>query len=223
MSDRKTGVVIGLGEFGSHIATTLSSEGCEVIAIDISEKRINNIKDFVMQAVVADASQVKSIEQVIPTDIDFIVLAIGNIEKSMIATLYLKDYGFNKLYVKAVTDEHEKILKLLGVEHIIFPERDIAKRIATRLVSSNLLDYLPLSDDYSIAEVKPLDKMQGVNLKDLAFRRKYNLSIIAVKRLDARKLIFTPGPFYVIAKGDILTVLGKKQNIETYNDLIKEK
>ncbi|MCP4176622.1 MAG: TrkA family potassium uptake protein [bacterium] len=223
MSDRKTGVVIGLGEFGAHIATTLSSEGCEVIAIDISEKRINNIRDFVMQAVVADASQVKSIEQVIPTDIDFIVLAIGNIEKSMIATLYLKEYGFDKLYVKAVTDEHEKILKLLGVKHIIFPERDIAGRIATRLVSSNLLDYLPLSDDYSIAEVKPLSKMTGVNLKDLAFRRKYNLSIIAVKRVDARKLIFTPGPFYVIAEADILTVLGKKQNIEAYNDLIKGK
>jgi trk system potassium uptake protein len=223
MSDRKTGVVIGLGEFGAHIATTLSSDGCEVIAVDISEKRINNIKDFVMQAIVADASQLKSIEQVIPADVDFIVLAIGNIEKSMIATLYLKEYGFDKLYVKAVTDEHEKILKLLGVEHIIFPERDIAKRIATRLVSSNLLDYIPLSDEYSIAEVQPLVKMSEVSLKDLAFRRKYNLSIIAVKRVNVKKLIFTPGPFFIIAKSDILTVLGKKQDIEIYNDLIEEK
>ena len=220
MSNRKTGIIIGMGEFGVHIAKSLSKDGCEVIAVDISEKRVNVIKDFVMKAILADASQEQTLEQIISLDVDFVVVCIGNIEKSMIATLYLKDFGFEKVYVKAVTDEHERILRLLGVKNIIFPEKDMATRLATRLVCNNLLDYLPLSEEYSIAEVKPLTKIVGKTLIDSNFRRKYELSIIAVQRPDASKLIFTPGPHYTIGRQDILMVLGKKEDINKYNDLV---
>ena len=218
MATRKTGVVIGMGEFGIHLAKSLSNEGCEVIAIDIIEKRVNLIKDFVMKAIIADAAQKQTLEQIMSVGIDFIVVCIGNIEKSMMSTLYLKDFGFDKIYVKAVTDEHERILKLLGVKNIIFPEKNMAYKLATKLLHNNLLDYLPLSEEYSIAEVMPLSKLEGMTLKDSNFRHKYELSIIAVQRPDASKLIFTPGPHYTIGKQDTLMVLGKKEDIDKYNN-----
>jgi trk system potassium uptake protein len=218
MATRKTGVVIGMGEFGIHLAKSLSNEGCEVIAIDVIEKRINLIKNFVMKAIVADAAQKQTLEQVISADVNFIVVCIGNIEKSMMATLYLKDFGFNKVYVKAVTDEHERILKLLGVKNIIFPEKNMAFRVATKLLYNNLLDYLPLSEEYSIAEVVPLPNLEGMTLKDSNFRHKYELYIVAVQRPDASKLIFTPGPHYTIGTQDTLMVLGKKDDINKYNN-----
>ena len=219
MSTRKTGIIIGMGEFGIHVAKKLSSEGCDIIAIDITEKRINLIKDFVMKAIVADAANEQTLEQIISSDIDFVVVCIGNIEKSMIATLYLREFGYENVYIKAVTDEHERILKLLGVKNIIFPEKNIAETLASKLLYSNMLDYLPLSDEYSIAEVTPLAKHIGKTLKETNFRRIYDLSIIAVERPDADKLIFTPGPHYTIGKEDTLMVLGKKENVNKYNEL----
>jgi trk system potassium uptake protein len=221
MATNKTGIVIGLGEFGLHMAKALSENGCEVIAVDISEKRVNAAKNYVMQAMVADATQKDALSQIIIPDVDFIIVGIGNIEKSMITTLYLKEYGFEKLYVKAATDEHEKILKLLGVKNIIFPERDVTRKMASRLMFDNLLDYLPLSSDYSIAEVRPVNNIIGKTLKDINFRKKFDMSVIAVQRPDATKMIFTPGPNYTIGEDDRLMVLGKCDSIDSYNSLIK--
>ena len=219
MATKKTGIVIGLGEFGIHIAKSLSAEGAEVIAIDVNEKRVNLVRNFVMKAIVADAAQQQTLDELISSDIDFVVVGIGNIERSMMATLFLKDFGYDKVYIKAVTDEHERILRLLGVKNIVFPEKNMAQRLASRLVTSNLLDYLPLSDEYSIAEVKPLEKLKGVALKDSNFRRKYELSILAVQSPDSSKLNFTPGPHYTVGDRDILMVLGKKEDIDKYNNL----
>ena len=139
----------------------------------------------------------------------------------MIATLYLKEFDFRHVYVKAITDEHERILRLLGVGNVVFPEKDMAHRISKKLLCNNLLDYLPLSEEYSIAEVIPLPKIKGKTLKDSNFRHKYDLSVIAIKRPDATKLIFTPGAHYLVGEDDTLTVLGKKEDIDRYNDLIK--
>ena len=221
MSVNKTGVVIGLGEFGLHMAKALSESGCEVIAVDIAEDRVNTSKNFVMQALVADASQKEALLQIIPPDVDFIIVGIGNIEKSMITTLYLKEYGFDKLFVKAATDEHEKILKLIGVKNIIFPERDITQKMASRLMFNNLLDYLPLSSEYSIAEVKPVKSICGKTLQDINFRKKFDLSVIAVQNPNAVKMTFTPGPNYEIGNEDTLMVLGKCSSIDVYNNIIE--
>lgn len=220
MSNRKTGVIIGMGEFGFHLAKSLSEEGCEVIAVDINEKRINAIKDYVMNAIVADITQPQALEEIISSEVDFIVICVGNIEKSMIATLYLKEFDFRHVYVKAITDEHERILRLLGVENVVFPEKDMAGRISKKLICANLLDYLPLSEEYSIAEVTPLTKVVGKTLKDSNFRHKYGLSVIAIKKSEGEKLLFTPGAHYQVEEKDILTVLGKRENLDKYNDLI---
>jgi len=220
MSKRKTALIIGMGEFGFHTAKHLSVEVCEVIAIDIVEKRVNAIKNFVIKAIVADAAQERTLDQVISKDIDFVVLCIGNIEKSMITTLYLKEFGYENVFIKAVTDEHERILKMLGVQNIIFPEKDMAHRLSTRLVNKNMLDYIPLSDEYSISEVTPLEKLGGQTLNDSNFMHKYKLTIIAIQRPDKSKLIFTPEPSYTIGKQDTYMVLDKKKDIINFKNLL---
>jgi len=214
---KKTGVVIGLGEFGFHAAKALSKEGCSIVAVDINEKKVNQIKDYVLKAVVADSSQRRSLEQLIPKECDFIIVAIGNIEKSMITTLYLKEIGYSYLCVKAITDEHERILRLLGVENIIFPERDMALRVAAKVIYSNMLDYLPLSDNYSIAELKPKKECLGKTLMEIDFRKKYGLNIIAVQNKEERVSYFTPTSDYIICTSDILMVIGERIKIEKYS------
>lgn len=220
MASAKTGIVIGLGEFGLHMAKALSENGCEVIAVDVVEKRVEIAKRYVMQAIVADSSQKDSLNKIIGPNIDFIIIGIGNIEKSMITTLYLKEHGFEKLFVKAVTDEHEKILKLLGVKNIVFPERDVTRKLASRLMFDNLLDYLPLSPEYTFAEVRPIKKIIGKTLKEIDLRREFEMSVIAVQKPSTVKMIFMPRSTYKIDEEDRLMVLGKCRGINDYNKLI---
>ncbi len=215
---RRIGVVLGLGEFGFHLVKALSGDGCEVIAVDRNERRVDVVKEYIQKPITADITSREVLESVIPAEADFIVVSLGSIEASMISTLYLKEMGFQNIYVKAVTDEHERILRLLGVKNVIFPEKDQSSRLSARLMSNNMLDYLPLSDDFSIAEVAPRREMEGSSLKELRFRKRYNLSVIAIRELVPGRMVFTPDADFVIKMSDILWVIGKKENIDRYNE-----
>ncbi|MFH0925934.1 MAG: TrkA family potassium uptake protein [bacterium] len=215
----KTIVVIGLGEFGWHLALSLSEAGGAVIAIDEKQQRINAIKEQVSKAIAADAKQRQTLLVIVPKEADSVVVALGSIESSIIVTLFLKEMGIKNLYVKANSDEHERILKLLGIdsENIIFPEKNMATRVSERLLNKNLLDYLPFSEDYSIAEVAPLDEMLGKSLVELNFRRRYGLSIIAIRELIPPKMVMSPPLDFKIKTSDILIVLGLKEGIDKYH------
>lgn len=214
---RKTAVVIGLGEFGLHLALSLSKCDCDVVVADKDPKKIESIKNFVMKAVIADVSQKNSLFQIVPADADFVVIALGNVESSIMAALYLKDMKISPVYVKAISEEHERILKMMGELNIIFPEKDMGRRFATKLMSNNLLDFLPLSDEYSVAELIPLQSMEGHSLKEIDFRKIHNLSIIAVKETAPQGIIISPSAGFKIKLSDILIVLGRKEHIDNYN------
>ena len=219
MSLNKTFVVIGLGEFGWHLARSISEGGGAVIVVDENQQRINTIKEYVAKAIVADARQQHALLTAIPKIVDSVIVALGTIEPSIIATLFLKEMKIKELYVKAVSDEHERILKLTGIddEHIIFPEKNMGERMAERLLNTNLLDYLPFSDEYSIAEIAPLEEMIGKALVDLDFRKKYGLSIIAIRELVPPRMTISPPAKFKIKESDILIVLGLKEDIEKCN------
>ncbi|HNW82893.1 MAG TPA: TrkA family potassium uptake protein [bacterium] len=142
--EKKTAVVIGLGEFGLHLALSLAKNSCDVIVADRDPKKVESVKNFVMKAVIADVSQKNSLYSIVPADADFVVVALGNIESSIMAALYLKDLDIKSVYVKAISEEHERILKMMDIKNIIFPEKDMGQRFATKLMSNNLLDFLPL-------------------------------------------------------------------------------
>lgn len=219
--EKKTAVVIGLGEFGLHLALSLSKNGCDVIVADRDPKKVESVKNCVMKAVIADVSQKNAMYSIVPADADFVIVALGNIESSIMAALYLKDLDIKSIYVKAISEEHERILRMMDVKNIIFPEKDMGTRFATKLMSNNLLDFLPLSDEYSVAELTPLKSMEDHTLKDIDFRKVHNLSIIAVKEKNSQSLVISPSAGFKIRSTDILIVLGRKEHIDNYNSIKK--
>src|SRR5699024_1003130 len=151
--------VIGLGRFGGSVCRELSMEGMHVLAIDRDEEKINEYKNIATYAVIADATDEVTLKELGIRNIDHVIVAIGdNIQASILTTVILTELGIKKITVKAQNDYHEKILNKIGANQVVHPERDMGKRIAHSIISNNILDYLELSDDHSIVEVKASKK-----------------------------------------------------------------
>src|SRR5699024_10478729 len=159
--------VIGLGRFGGSICEELSIEGMDVLAIDINEQKINEFKNIASHAVIADSTDESVLKDLGINNIDHVIVAIGdNIQASILTTviltkIILTDLNVKKITVKAQNDYHEKILKRIGADHVVHPERDMGRRLAHSLISSNILDYLELSEDHSMVEVKAGKNLVG--------------------------------------------------------------
>lgn len=175
-------VVIGLGRFGSNLARSLYKMKNQVLAIDQDRHNIESIKDFVTEAIVADAKNMRVLDEFIDTAIDTVILATGSdIETSVLCTLYLRDMGVKNIIAKAKNDDHGKILTALGVTEVIYPERDIAQRLAERLSMNNLIAHLPLAAEYSILEINTPENFVGKSMMELDIRKKYGINIIGIK------------------------------------------
>src|SRR5690625_4518083 len=175
--------VIGLGRFGSSICKELTLEGMDVLAIDIDENKINEFKNIASHAVIADATDEQALIALGIKNIDHVIVAIGdNIQASILTTVILTELGIKRITVKAQNDYHEKILNKIGADVVVHPERDMGRRLAHSLISSNIIDYLELSEEHSIVEVKAGKKMIGKNLMDLNIRATYGCNVVAIKR-----------------------------------------
>src|SRR5690625_790588 len=154
-----------------------------VLAIDRSETKVNEFKNIATHAVIADATDERTLKDLGITNIDHVIVAIGeNIQASILTTVMLSDLGIKKITVKAQNDYHERILKKIGAHQVIHPERDMGRRIAHSIISNNILDYLELSDEHSIFEVKASRKMIGKTLEELAIRAKFGCNVVAIKQ-----------------------------------------
>ena len=175
-------VVIGLGRFGSNLAHSLYKMNNQVLAIDQNRHNVEAIKDFVTEAIVADAKNMRVLDEFIDTAIDTVIVATGSdIETSVLATLYLRDLGVKNIIAKAKNDDHGKILTALGVSEVIYPERDIAQRLAERLSMTNLIAHLPLAAEYSILEINTPKSFVGKSMMQLELRKKYGINVIGIK------------------------------------------
>ena len=202
-------VVIGLGMFGFYMAKNLYEMGHEVIAIDKNKDIVQKIKDFSTQAVVADATDKETLIALGVHDVDAAVIGLGtSLDASVLVTLYLKEMGVKEIVAKAITEDHGKILKTIGATEIIFPERDIATKVATGISSPNLLDYLPLSEGYSIMEIAPPSSFIGKSIRELQLRNRYGVQIIAVKEFIPERINFIPSPDFIIKDSDSLIIMG---------------
>ena len=218
---KKSVAVIGLGRFGASIATSLPRETCSVIAVDVKEERVRSVADHVAHAVVMDAMDEKALRDAGINSVDVAVVSIGeNIEASTLVVMLLKELGVKEIIAKAVTELHGKVLALLGVNRVVHPERDMAQRVAGSIMQPGLLESIELSRHFSIVELSAPDFIWGKELKETNLRALYGLNIIAIKRTHgtgahAREdLMINPEPTQRIEKGDLLTVLGKNDNIE---------
>ncbi len=207
--------VIGLGRFGGSICEELSVEGMKVLAIDCDETKVNEFKDIATHAVIADSTDEKVLKELGINNVDHVIVAIGDdIQASILTTVILADMNVEKITVKAQSDYHEKILNKIGADHVVHPERDMGKKIAHSLISSNILDYLDLSDDYSMVEVKSGKKMLGKSLIELDIRAKFGCNVVAIKH--DKEMNVSPRANYQLQAEDVLIVIGADDDISKF-------
>jgi trk system potassium uptake protein TrkA len=207
--------VIGLGRFGSSLSKELVKLGYEVLGIDKSEEIIDEMSDELTHAVVADSTDEEVLKSLGVRNFDCAVVAIGdNIQASILTALLLKELGVKTVVAKALSDLHGKVLQKLGVDRIIYPERDMGVRVAHQLVSPNLLDYIELSPDYTIVELSVPKGLSGRSLKELDIRAKYGCSIIAINKRDS--MIIAPTADDILKEKDVMVIIGTNKQIEVF-------
>jgi trk system potassium uptake protein TrkA len=206
---KKSFVVIGLGKFGFYLAKHLFERGHDVIAIDIDKEVVQEIKDHSTKAIIADATSKDTMLSLGIQNVDTAIVSLGTrMDHSILVTLHLKEIGVKDIVVKAITEDHRKILNIIGAKEVIFPERDMGEKLAHSLSSPNLLDYLPLSEGVSIMELVPLHGFIGKSIKDIQLRNKYGVQIIAIKELVPERMNLIPSSDTVIKESDILVLIG---------------
>ena len=214
----KSFVVVGLGRFGMQAATKLCEEGCEVLAIDSKSEMVQQISDNVTQAVVADARDKDVLRALGVKDFDCAIVAIGDsLADSVLATMNLKELGVPYIVCKAYDETHRQVLKKLGADRVVIPEKENADRLAMSLASVNVLDYIELSEDYGIVEVPAPSAWQEKSLIELNIRAKLGVNILAIKR-DG-DITVSPAADFRIMQGDVLVVLGHTDALEAIQKL----
>ena len=214
----KSFVVIGLGRFGTEAALSLCRQGCEVLAIDNSEELVQQVSDHVTQAVVADARDKDVLRALEVGKFDCGLVAIGDdLGNSVLATMNMKELNVPYIVCKASDDTHAQVLKKLGADKVVIPERENAERLAKSLSSTNVLDYIELSEDYGIIEIPAPGVWEGKSLIELNVRAKLGVNILAIKREG--DITVSPAADFRIAKADVLVVLGNSVALKTMQKL----
>ena len=217
---KKQFIVIGLGRFGSSVAETLYSLGNDVLAVDHDEDVIQNISSKVTHAIQVDADDENSLKALGIRNFDCAVISIGSdIQSSILATLLVKELGVKHVVAKATTALHAKVLYKIGANRVVFPERDMGVRVAHNLVSSNILDYIELSPEYSIAEVVSPVEWHNKTLRELNVRAQYGINVMAIKRNN--DIDVSPLADNVIEPGDIIVAIGSIEELNTLENLVK--
>jgi trk system potassium uptake protein TrkA len=210
----KRAVVIGLGIFGYNIARTLFENGFEVVAIDKNKDIIQKIRDHSTKAILADGTDQEIMDEIGIGEDDIAIISFGeDLAAATLITLHLKQMKVKNIIVKAPNEEHKLILEKVGATEVIIPEMDMAKKVAKSLVSPNMMDYIPLSEDYIISEMAPPNSFLGKTIRELGLRAKYSIEVIAVRDVLSESVHMVPQADFVIKDGEVLVVIGKETDI----------
>lgn len=215
--------VIGLGRFGSAMATTLLGLGQDVLGMDSDEVRVQGLSGSVPHLMVVNASDPKALEEAGVGEVDVAVISIGtNIEASLLIVMAVKELGVKFIVAKATTDVHGRILERLGVDRVIYPEREAAVRMAHSLVVPNVIDYISLSRDFSIIEIPAPAMFVGKTLREVDLRAKHGLTLIAIKR-TTNGIVTTdvsPSADERIQEGDAVALVGSNKALVALEKLV---
>ncbi|ADZ82033.1 TrkA family potassium uptake protein [Cellulosilyticum sp. ST5] len=216
--NKKNGAIgiIGLGRFGMALAQRLCELGKEVLAVDESEAKIKEIRNYTEYAFVVDNFTKETLQEAGIQNCEVVVVCISEkIDVSILTTLNVVSLGVPKVIAKSVSYEQGCVLEKLGAE-VVYPERDMALRVAKRIVAANVLDYLSLNGGIEISEIKILDKWVNKSIGQLDIRKQYNLNIIAIEQ--GNNIVTEISPQYKFSKDDIIIVIGKKESIEEFEN-----
>jgi trk system potassium uptake protein TrkA len=218
-------IVIGLGNFGLNIATRLIKNNCEVLGIDSNREIIESVKDEVSHAICGNSSNKEVLESLNITDYDVAIIGIGqDMAASILISLYMKELGIPKIVARAISEDHGKVLTQLGINDVVFPEKDIAIKIANKLSLKNAMDFLPISDDYGIVEVEAPLSFIGKTLAELRISSKFNCQVIGIKYenkdnlnnhdRETVKTKIAPSATDILEEKSAMIVLGKSIDID---------
>ncbi len=211
----KRAVVIGLGIFGFNLTKSLYESGLDVVAIDKNKEVIQQIKDCCTKAILADGTSREVMETLGIQGDDIVIISFGeDLAASTLTTLHLKEMKVKRIIAKAPNEDHKRVLERVGATEVIIPEKEMADKVARNIMSPNVLDYIPLSGDYTICEMAPPLTFYGKTIGDLHLRSKHHVDVIAVKEVLSDQIKMVPQANFVIKDTDILVMIGKQQDID---------
>ncbi len=208
-------LVIGAGLFGTSVAKTLYGLGHDVMIVDEDKDLIQQVSSEVTNAAIADTSNEASLKALGIDEYDAVILAIGHdMQASIMTAILLVDMGAKKTVAKAQTELHGKVLSKIGINQIVFPERDMGQKLAHSLNAPSVIDLFELSDDYSVVEVNAPEGMTGKTLAELDLTGVYGVSIIALRRNNGEKPLVTPTAEDIIKADDIIVAVGENKGLK---------
>jgi trk system potassium uptake protein TrkA len=218
----KSYVIIGLSSFGKYLAQFLTERNFYVIGIDSDESRVQEAKSFIEKGLVGNIKDIETLEKLGVKKADGVIINLGEkVDDSMLLIYYLKQLGVENIYVKVISDEHAKIVELLGAMELIFPEHESAFRLAQRIDNPNIIDYIPLSEGYSIVDWIPSESVVGKSIGDLNLKNKYGIQVISVEETIPDRMKLIPRASHIIKKSDVLIVVGRNEDLERLKNLDK--
>jgi len=216
MKKKKSFAVIGLGRFGQTLAVTLVKRGHQVMILDNTPESVTLLSDTVTNAVIGDCTSETVLRSSGITAYDCAVVCISeNLNDSILTTIMLKDLGMKEVVVRAANDMHRRILEKVGADRIVMPERDMGEKMAHILgQSSEILEYIEVSNDYSIIETKVPDAWVGKTLIELGVRNKYGVTVIAVKKADSGEMDISPDANRPFLADDSVSLMGANGQLD---------
>lgn len=207
-------VVVGLGNFGSSVAEALHAQGHDVVAIDVDEDAVDRIAPHVSRAAVGDGRSATALERAGATEADAGIVSTGDdITASILSTLALRDQGVREIYVKVVSSDHARVMEKIGVTETIFPERESGVRLATRVSSRGILNYVHLGAGFSVQEMAVPESWIGKSLRELGLPRRYRISVLAVHDVLLDEMILVPEPDARLKESDTLVIAGADEDL----------
>lgn len=216
----KSFLVIGLGRFGASVARELSSLGHEVLVLDENADNVQRIADDVTQAIVGDAQDEAILRSVGARNFDCCVVGVASdLEASVLITVLLKEQGAKYIVAKAQSAVHARVLERIGADRVVLPESEMGQRLAQRLARTNVVDFIGVSDDFSIVEIHPPRAWVGHSLGELNVRAKYLINVLAIRHGEGGHVDVTPAVDQVIGGDDVLIVIGTNDNVNKVVEL----
>ena len=213
----KSALIIGLGHFGKALVEELVERKCELVVLEQDEEKAQQVKALVQKVIIADATN-KEILIKFARQVDCAIVCLGErIDSSVLITYYLKEIGAKKIIAKASSNEHGQILKAVGADEVLFPERETAKRLAISMTRPDILDLIKLSEEFNIVETSIPDQFINRTIRDLALRNKFGIEVLAIKNVLTGKMTVMPQPDYKFNPDEIMIIIGGAESIEKFS------
>lgn len=209
----KSILIIGMGRFGHHLCRNLAELGNQIMIVDEVEERLEPMLPYVVSAKIGDCTNEAVLESLGISNFDICFVCIGtNFQSSLEITSMVKEMGAKWVVSKASRDIHAKFLLRNGTDEVIYPDRDLAEKMAVRYSANHVFDYIELTDEFSIYEIPPMSQWVGKSIKELSIRNRYNINILGTKEHGEARLM--PGPDYVIRANEHLMIIGRKEDVD---------